>query len=250
MAILDTFTWTVERTLIHCVLGPGLAFAAGRCVAWSMDGKRLAVGCYGTGAHMVDTTTWESVELVGRADVKTLAWSPNGQKLAICVTGDMEMGVTDVGLTAGLHVLDTLTLQVEKTVDCGKVNDISWTRACLALATEQGINIWDSTSFEFMSTVQLGCEVECVSLSGHRLAFASGPNLIISEVGNEGNNAVLHECPHPVRVSSIAWGGPGWLASCCGDGLLRFISSEGVVKTEVKHGEIVWDCLDCLAWSP
>lgn len=140
--------WDVESRTQVAALETGWAF----CVAWSPDGKRLAVGNYSGDVQVWDASTHQLLHMWKNGannPILNVAWSPDGKTLASGeLGGDIHLWDAESGATS-----QTLTGYTTARRD---VNGLAWSPdgRLLASAHQDGkVRLWDAGTFELIRTI-------------------------------------------------------------------------------------------------
>jgi WD40 repeat protein len=186
------------------------------CVAFDLEGKRLATGDGEERARIFDVETGEEpveVKTDGFGAVHSVAWDPTGA--ARLATGREDNYARIVDTTTGE--------QIQKLEHIEEVLSVAWNSTGTYLATgckDNSAYIFDvETGEQLRKLMTQGEEVKTVAwdAAGARLALTSDNNAILFDVTN--GKEVL-KLAHKEMVYAVAWDVAGTrLATACGGGL-------------------------------
>lgn len=187
-------------------------------IAWSPDSTRLAVAAGVEGqAWLMDTSTWEQVDSIASAEynqVTDVAWSPDGQHLAIVFVygplkiADVATGSTVLSATGGASRRNSLS------------NILSWSPDGTQLAAlgYTSVEVWNVQKQSY-----------------HDFVFSDEPGDLMRTV-----------VWAPAAVKGYIGRAP--IATICGSQLVIWDPATDKILLNIPHGHA--GGVDALAWSP
>lgn len=173
--------------------------------------KQVRNDVWDVGKTLVPGITLKIVLSGGESEINCIAWSPNGQLLALA--SGRTINIWDVE-----HDIILARLEGHK----GIVAGITWSPDGQTLASgsyDRNIRIWDANGWGFIETLTgHKREITCIAWShdGEKIASGSSDNTIrIWNAKTRKTFAILKG--HKDRINSVAWSSDGLLASCSSD---------------------------------
>lgn len=259
---LSLFIWNADGELLHHLQGFS---GVKESLAWSPDGRFLATTTHVNQVRIWDAETWEEAyllsmedvakhEVFGAEDVKSLAWHPNGDRIAILSQSDV-------------YIWTISTNSVDAILREGEIQSIAWSADGTQIAGGENngrVRIWDADTLETLLT--LTPEI-VYAMHGwfHGKLVAWHPTdmrlAIVSNLDYEANNYVYIRdmanegkllatlTGHDAYIYMVVWSPDGLkLASSSRDGTIRIWDAtnyELLDILEAHEGGVVY-----VTWSP
>ncbi|WP_244176933.1 WD40 repeat domain-containing protein [Streptomyces albus] len=213
------------------------------CVAWSPDGRRIAVGDTERTARVCDLATGEKTALSGHTDtVNGIAW--HGRRIATA-SRDRTVALWDVVPPGGQR--STLLGHT------GSVKKLAWDSGGTRLATaskDGTAAVWDPERSSMVTVLEHGGEVSDVAWSpdGSRLVTISrGAVGTVWDVRDRTRIAALRG--HGDEITKVSWSADGRrIATTSRDHTARVWTADDGTEAMVLRGGGYW--LGGAAWSP